>query len=122
MSIQKGGMERGLRRRAPIDLASESAWRAHRKYLAVIDAGSSGSRLHIYSWREADWERAERKGKGLPLDVLPSVEKGTWEGSELPWQVKIEPGLSSFAGRENELRAYLEKMFAHIIELSLIHI
>ena len=117
VSIQKGGMERGLRRRAPIDLASESAWRAHRKYLAVIDAGSSGSRLHIYSWREADWERAERKGKGLPLDVLPSVEKGTWEGSELPWQVKIEPGLSSFAGRENELRAYLEKMFAHIIEV-----
>ena len=84
-----------------------------RKFSVVVDAGSSGSRMMIYSWRDPQWERNMREQAGERSDVLPSVEKGTWERSSLEWQVKQEPGLSSFADTPDELEAYLAPMFEH---------
>lgn len=84
-----------------------------RKYVVVVDAGSSGSRLMVYSWRNVGWDRHVRQVKGLPLDVLPRIEGGNGLHSGEPWQVKVEPGFSSFAGRTHEIRAYVDKLLAH---------
>lgn len=121
-SMKRGsalGPNRTLQRRRPVAFppsrisAEESEWLAHRHFAVIVDAGSSGSRLMIYSWRDVDRERTLRIEKNMPLNVLPVVEKGTWEGSKRAWQVKVEPGLSSFAGHVQDLRSYLEDLFSH---------
>ena len=64
------------------------SWLASRRFGVVRDAGSSGSRLQIYSWKAA---RAEREGRGADdLHSLPQVGKGTEKGEE--WSVKVEAG------------------------------
>lgn len=48
-------------------------------YALVIDAGSSGSRLQIYSWRDPDLERAEIVQE--VHDALASTSSGSGSGS-----------------------------------------
>lgn len=71
----------------------------------VIDAGSSGSRLQIYSWKDA------RVARGDTLDTLPKVEKGTQDGEE--WSMKVEPGISSFAHEPQGVASYLAPLIDH---------
>jgi len=89
------------------------AWDAHRKYIVIVDAGSSGSRLQVYSWRDLSWSRKERLKQKHSLHVLPAIERGVPSGSDKPWQIKLEPGLSSFAGKLPELRTYLKGLLDH---------
>lgn len=59
------------------------------RYGVVLDAGSSGTRVHIYRW--LDSEVARQEASDSDLHSLPSLEtQGTWTK-------KIHPGVSSFA-------------------------
>ncbi|UZJ53866.1 hypothetical protein CBS101457_003186 [Exobasidium rhododendri] len=88
-------------------------WKSSRKYAVIVDAGSSGSRMQIYSWKDARVDKAHRERAGENLKVLPTVEKGTWEGSGRDWQLKVEPGLSTFGSHPHDLANYLKPLFDH---------
>ncbi|KAI0273519.1 nucleoside phosphatase family-domain-containing protein [Gloeopeniophorella convolvens] len=84
-------------------------WLNSRRFGIVIDAGSSGSRLQIYSWRDARVVRSELGAKASY--ALPKVEKGTQEDEN--WVSKVEPGLSSFAEDPDGIPAYLAPLLRH---------
>lgn len=83
---------------------STESWLYARRFGIVIDAGSSGSRLQIYSWKDAtvvrQLEGEESYGR------LPKVEKGTRNPND--WVFKAEPGLSSFAEDPQGVAEYLQ--------------
>ncbi|KAH8813618.1 nucleoside phosphatase family-domain-containing protein [Flagelloscypha sp. PMI_526] len=87
-------------------------WLSGRHFGIVIDAGSSGSRLQIYSWRSPASVIAE-SGKNVP-HILPQVEKGAREGEE--WSIKIEPGISTFGDDPHGVTAYLRPLLDHARE------
>lgn len=61
------------------------------QYGIVIDAGSSGSRIQIYKWQNAD-----SAVKGAKEDVVSSPPKIVQEKG---WSRKTSPGISTFAGK-----------------------
>lgn len=67
---------------------SSDAWLAARRFGIVIDAGSSGSRLQIYSWKDPQ-SVLEEHGDAV-RNVLPRVDKGVQFGED--WVKKVEPG------------------------------
>ncbi|KAF8077610.1 nucleoside-diphosphatase [Lyophyllum atratum] len=84
-------------------------WMAGRHFGVVIDAGSSGSRLQIYSWTDP-------RSIGIVKDgelefTLPKVEKGTKDGDD--WVTKVEPGISSFADNPEGVAKYLQPLLSH---------
>ncbi|KAG9128502.1 Golgi apyrase [Ceratobasidium sp. 392] len=91
-----------------------NSWFASRRFGIVIDAGSSGSRLQIYSWKDPRTVRAQH-GSSIH-DKLPRIEKGTIDGAD--WVKKVEPGLSTFGDKPSGVATYLRPLLAH----ALVHI
>ncbi|TFK46631.1 hypothetical protein OE88DRAFT_1637822 [Heliocybe sulcata] len=87
---------------------ASDAWLTGRRFGVVIDAGSSGSRLQIYSWRDP---RIVQKEDYSAYNSLPKVEKGTRNGDD--WVTKVEPGISTFAGDPEGVPAYLAPLLEH---------
>ncbi|KAG5644046.1 hypothetical protein DXG03_009198 [Asterophora parasitica] len=84
-------------------------WMEGRHFGVVIDAGSSGSRLQIYSWKDP---RSISVVKGSELEfTLPKVEKGTHSGED--WVHKVEPGISSFGNNPEGVAKYLQPLLSH---------
>lgn len=83
---------------------STESWLYARRFGIVIDAGSSGSRLQIYSWKDASVVR-ELDGEES-YGRLPKVEKGTRNPDD--WVYKVEPGLSSHAENPKGVSEYLQ--------------
>lgn len=84
-------------------------WLTARRFGIVIDAGSSGSRLQIYSWEDPNVVLSERGD--YVRDKLPKVEKGVQEGDD--WIMKAEPGLSTFADNPEGVSEYLAPLLKH---------
>ncbi|CAI2164932.1 20421_t:CDS:2 [Funneliformis geosporum] len=77
----------------------KNSWLSHRNFGVVIDAGSSGSRVQIYSWKEHGFVRQVKNED--ELHILPAIERGDEFGLE--WQLKVEPGISTFATNPTEV-------------------
>lgn len=88
---------------------SSDSWLTARRFGIVIDAGSSGSRLQIYSWKDPNVVLDEQGD--VVRDKLPKVEKGVQEGDD--WIMKAEPGLSTFADNPEGVHKYLAPLLEH---------
>ncbi|GAA5865297.1 hypothetical protein JCM3774_004931 [Rhodotorula dairenensis] len=88
--------------------ATGSSWTSGRKFGVVIDAGSSGSRIQVYSWLDPEVARKERKAAGKSVDVLSKVEKGLEFGDG--WHLKVEPGISTLGGDPDAVAEYLRPL------------
>ena len=69
------------------------AWLNHRQFGIVIDAGSSGSRIHIYSWINPSHLKDTAPAREL-VGVLPTIEPGVQSGTADAdaWSMRVEPG------------------------------
>lgn len=87
-----------------------------RQFGIVIDAGSSGSRIQIYSWIHHDVARKHRQQSKLPLNVMPRVETGVPNGGD-GWHSRVEPGISSFGSHPAGVDAYLTPLLEHAMSI-----
>ncbi|KAH9813721.1 nucleoside phosphatase family-domain-containing protein [Melampsora americana] len=104
-------LSRRLPRPPPITGDSDS--NQARQFGIVIDAGSSGSRVQIFSWRSHELEVQLRKSASQPLNVLPRVETGGGDGPL--WYHKVEPGISSFGSHPHDVGDYLKPLLDHAL-------
>ncbi|KAF8971319.1 Golgi apyrase [Entomortierella lignicola] len=93
-------------------------WLQNRQFGIVIDAGSSGSRIHIYSW--IDKQHLQKTAHAREwVGVLPTIEPGVESGSRnsSSWTLKTEPGIADFKERPEDVGEHLEPLLDHAIQV-----
>ncbi|ANB12397.1 Ynd1p [Sugiyamaella lignohabitans] len=95
-------------------------------YIVVIDAGSSGSRIHIYHYPAtndvAKLEELHNKGDHLAHDENDPLSKWTTfprvSKSGNKWHKKINPGMSSFANNPQDIgKEHIKKLVKYAEEI-----
>jgi Golgi nucleoside diphosphatase len=86
-------------------LADDAAGR----FGVILDAGSSGTRLHIYRWKDPSKALADATEKDLVS--LPEIT------TKKPWTKKIRPGVSTFGENPTEVGPeHLQSLVDHALE------
>lgn len=74
------------------------AFRPGPRYVLVIDAGSSGTRMFAYTWRDAAGAGGAPALAAVPSTAAPhKVPRRTMPGKRAYQRVETEPGLDRFA-------------------------
>ncbi|ROW05562.1 hypothetical protein VSDG_00302 [Cytospora chrysosperma] len=80
------------------------------RYGVVLDAGSSGTRLHIYKWK--DPARARKHASKQELNSLPKLH------TEKKWTKKIKPGVSTFGEKPEDVGPdHLKGLIQHALDI-----
>ncbi|KAG0203194.1 Golgi apyrase [Mortierella sp. NVP41] len=93
-------------------------WIKNRQFGIVIDAGSSGSRLHIYSWidrRHILQTTPHSQIAGILPTIEPGVESDSVHASD--WTTRIEPGIADFKDRPADVGEHLEPLLEHALNI-----
>ncbi|KAI8343517.1 nucleoside phosphatase family-domain-containing protein [Chlamydoabsidia padenii] len=93
-----------MKRRALTPLTDED-WENNRRYGVIIDAGSSGSRVYVYSWKDHDFMKSTHSIEELK-GTIPIVERADKNG--LKWTHRQEPGISTFGSKPKEVGDHLK--------------
>ncbi|CAO2654719.1 Nn.00g114520.m01.CDS01 [Neocucurbitaria sp. VM-36] len=79
------------------------------RYGVVLDAGSSGTRVHIYRWLHSD--TARKQATDVQLHSLPVIE------TDKKWTKKIHPGISTFGPHPHLVGPdHLDKLLSHALK------
>ncbi|KZF23142.1 putative nucleoside diphosphatase [Xylona heveae TC161] len=79
------------------------------RYGVILDAGSSGTRVHVYRWKDRSKE----------ITKLPEAEVNTLPALETSkkWTKKLRPGVSSFAAIPDSIGTnHLEPLIKHALK------
>ncbi|KAK3904956.1 nucleoside phosphatase family-domain-containing protein [Staphylotrichum tortipilum] len=76
----------------------------------ILDAGSSGTRLHVYQWK--DPEKALKHASAEDLHSLPKL------ATEKEWTKKIRPGISTFGDKVEDVGpGHLQGLINHALKI-----